>query len=167
MLADPTFVQKLWNKGVDIAASVVASTITAAIIAGIATLTWRYKRKRDLELEDAKQRQHDRVALELEHEKRKRDYRERIKRLAKERDDFVAALESSANPVRIQELWDDYLRWLYSNKLQSLLGNQVILNECSEERQLYAQIGGGIEGPRDQAVKWIKRTELPSPVLPD
>jgi hypothetical protein len=104
MLADPTFVQKLWNKGVDIAASVVASTITAAIIAGIATLTWRYKRKRDLELEDAKQRQHDRVALELEHEKRKRDYRERIKRLAKERDDFVAALESSANPVRIQEM---------------------------------------------------------------
>jgi hypothetical protein len=43
-MADPSFLHKLWEKGVDIIASIVASTVSAFIIAGIATLTWRYKR---------------------------------------------------------------------------------------------------------------------------
>ena len=66
MLAELNPLQKLYNKGVDITAGVITSTISAGIIAIIATLAWRWKRKRDLRHEEDKQRQHDRISIELE-----------------------------------------------------------------------------------------------------
>src|ERR1035437_5995309 len=110
MLADPSFWQKFCSKGVDIAASVAASTISAIIIAGIATLTWKLKRRRDLRLEEDKQRQHNRIALELEREKRVADRRALVKRLARERDDWVAVIAGATGSNRLQDGWERYGR---------------------------------------------------------
>jgi hypothetical protein len=62
----PSVFEKLWNKGVDIAASVIASTRSAGIVALIATVAWRWKRIRDLQFEADKQRQQASISRELE-----------------------------------------------------------------------------------------------------
>jgi hypothetical protein len=131
MLGDPSFIGKLWNKGVDIAASIVASTISALIIALIATLTWKFKRGRDLRLEADKQRQQSRIAQELEREKRRADHRDFVRRLAAERDSFASAISAATDLGRLQEEWVRYLRWLTENRLNNIPHNQKILNACA------------------------------------
>jgi hypothetical protein len=130
MTADPSFLHKLWDKGVDITASVVASTISASIIALIATWTWGFKRKRDLRLEADKQLQHHRIEQELEtHEAnelalRARDAREReLTALVKS---FEAA-SGEGSAVRLHEAWDMWLKWLYSHNLEYRPKNQEII----------------------------------------
>jgi type VI protein secretion system component VasK len=77
MLADVPFWLKVRSRGIDIAASVIASTISAAIIAIIATFTWRWKRNRDLRFEEDKQRQQQRLAEEFAETESRRTARER------------------------------------------------------------------------------------------
>jgi hypothetical protein len=66
MSAEPGFFDKLWNKGIDIWAGIITSTVSAAIIAVIATAAWRFKLWLDLKNDEAKQRQHHRINQELE-----------------------------------------------------------------------------------------------------
>jgi hypothetical protein len=131
-MADPSFLQKLWDKGVDIAASVVASTISAAVIAAIATVTWRYKRKRDLQLEEDKQRQHARIESELALESQERQNREHLKHLKTELADFVAAMKGAASQAQLNELWRRYNVWLLNNGVNLREGNQRILSDGNE-----------------------------------
>jgi hypothetical protein len=60
MFADLTLLQKLWNKGTDITAGVITSTISAGIVAVIATIFWNWEKRRDLRFEADKQRQQHR-----------------------------------------------------------------------------------------------------------
>jgi hypothetical protein len=128
MLADLSFWEKLWNKGVDVAASIVASTISAFIIAVIATLTWGFKRRRDLELEEDKLRQKNRLELEFAKQKQTEDDSNRLRQLEKVRDDFASAAASAPTPKGLQDVWDRYLRWLHDKGLLSLRKNQEIVD---------------------------------------
>jgi chromatin segregation and condensation protein Rec8/ScpA/Scc1 (kleisin family) len=128
MLGELPWWVKLWYKGVDIAASILANSVSAAIIAVIATLTWRWKIRRDLSFEEDKQRQQDRVTRELERQKRRDEHRERVKTLSEDRDRFVSAILSVPSVDRLQTEWDRYLKWLTLNGLVNLPANQSILN---------------------------------------
>ena len=70
---------KLWDKGVDIAAAVIASTLSAGIVATIATVTWRWNKRRDLKHEEEKQRQQQRIAAEHDEEQQRKAAHERLK----------------------------------------------------------------------------------------
>ncbi len=159
MVVDPSFIQKLWNKGVDIAAAVVASTISAAIIAGIATLTWKYKRRRDLHLEEAKQRQQYRIAGEMKAEDQRAERREYIKRLGRELDDFVRAMAGATDGERIDDVWYRYGLWLEQNEITLLPGNQRVLSNVGNVSR---SIDRSAEAVAKDISEQVRLTELPT-----
>jgi len=127
LVADLPFWQKLWNKGVDIAASVVSTTTSAAIIALIATWTWRWKRKRDLRHEADKQRQQHAIGKEL----LAKENRDREAQLKLELDPLVAKFSEAANTGNadlLQGAWDTWLGWLHQNQLEYIPANRRILD---------------------------------------
>jgi hypothetical protein len=167
-LTDLTFGEKLWNKGVDIAASILASTISALIIAGIATLTWRFKRKRDLKLEADKQLQHEEIALKLERERRRTDQRDRVKRLARERDEFAAAVAGAPIGRILDQGVRGYYEWMNNEGLTNLPGNQRILAALANlDVNLRFVDALNLPGFAKSLGEQVKLTELPSADLPD
>ena len=65
----PTYLHKLWAKGVDIG----AGAITSVLVGLIGLLLWRGKLWLDLKAEERKQRQQHRIAEEFEIEKRRQE----------------------------------------------------------------------------------------------
>ena len=131
LVADLPFWQKLWNKGVDIAAGVATSTISAAIIALIATWTWRWKRKRDLKHEADKQRQQYAIAEELAENRRARENRDRQLQLERELQSLAAKFTdagTSGNAELLQGAWDTWLSWLHKNQLEYMPANRRIID---------------------------------------
>ncbi|MGA3027618.1 MAG: hypothetical protein ABSF98_22890 [Bryobacteraceae bacterium] len=158
MLADAPFWLKVWNRGVDIAASVVGSTISAAIIAVIATFTWRWKRNRDLRFEEDKQRQQQRLEAEFaKNEKLRAASQERHNRLTQERDYFVFALHGADPPSRINEIWAAYWEWMERNELNNLPANRKIPREPPISDTFCADF----EPIKRQLADLIRATELP------
>jgi hypothetical protein len=131
MLTDLPFWQKIWNRGIDITVGVLTSTISAAIIALIATLTWHWKRKRDLKHEADKQRQQFAIAEELDKQKRSEADAERIARLRQELQPLALQFPSAGtagDAQLLQDAWDTWVAWLEKNELQYLPGNRKILD---------------------------------------
>jgi hypothetical protein len=132
MIADLPFLLKLWNKGVDIAAGVVTSTLSAAIVALIATGTWGWKRSRDLKFEADKQRQQHAIAEDLANKQRAD---EEVARQSLLRQELEALLRDFANagspgsPDHLQDAWDAWVTWLKNNKLEYLPDNRNVLNK--------------------------------------
>ena len=159
MVADVPFWQKLWNRGVDVAASVIASSITAAIIAIIATFTWRWKRNRDLHFEEDKQRQHQRLADEFAKQERQRVAGEQHDALSQQRENLAAAmLEAEADSILIKEVWWNYVLWVKSILLNYLAGNKNIPNE---HINIKTMTHGDHTQLRRELADLILRTELP------
>lgn len=121
--------QQLWNKGVDIAASVIASTISAAIIAFIATATWRWKRSRDLKFEEDKQRQQNRVVRDLAEETRRVEAAALHEKLKADTAEFIASMARAHTSQEIASEWERYVSRLQSNDLMKYAGNRKIVNE--------------------------------------
>jgi len=140
MLADvPTFFHQLWNKGIDIWAAIIASTISAGIVAGIATAAWRWNKRRDLRHEEQKQHQQNRIAAEFAEQRRVLDEQARQRRLAEELSIFITQGKEIPSKhagmqglICLADLWDTYLAWLKENKLEHLPSNLAILNEYRE-----------------------------------
>jgi hypothetical protein len=159
------FLQKLWDKGIDIGAAVIASTISAGIVAGIATAAWRWNKRRDLRHEDAKQRQQHRIAEELAEQTRRTEDRARHQRLSAQRATFADAMAKPIRQVEAAELWDQYLTWCRTDQLDLLPRNLSVLNG-------YSQMSSGLRGMDDlnfasakaQLVKVIRETDLPEPL---
>jgi hypothetical protein len=121
-----SLLHQLWNKGVDIAATVLGTTISAGIVAGIGTLAWRWNKKRDLMHEAAKQRQQHKIAQELDSAKSNReiqDVRDRAKRTIEV---FVNAV-STEEP---RELAVRYFVWLRREKLD-VFNHHIVSEEAS------------------------------------
>lgn len=72
---------------------------SAAIIAVIATLTWRWKRKRDLKLEEDKQHQQWRIAEEFEKKKRTEDVAALKRELEPLIDKFMSAAAAESGEL--------------------------------------------------------------------
>ena len=119
--------EKLWDKGVDIAASIISAAISAGIVALIATLTWRWKRKRDLALEDEKARQHERIAREFT----EKDRLARLETLKSELGQLVANFDDVSRSMdearALIVAWDSWLKWLERNNLQDLPSNSKLV----------------------------------------
>ena len=125
MLAEASFWLKLWNKGIDISASIIASTVSAAIIALIATLTWRWKRQRDLRFEEDKQRQQQRLKEEFEENERSRAAKATHDRLAHSREEYALAMGYD-DRRRAIETWEAYRQWMQAEGLDLLPANSKI-----------------------------------------
>ncbi len=144
MIGDAPFWLKLWNKGIDIAAGVVTSTLSAAVVALIATWTWHWKRTRDLKYEADKQHQQHAIAEELAQQKCAAETFARQSRLSQELQAILrpfASAGSPGNPDRVQDAWDNWVTWLKQNQLEYLPDNQKIINEWAgyNFRQLNSQ----------------------------
>jgi hypothetical protein len=127
MSADLGFIDKLWNKGIDISAGIITSTVSAAIVAVIATAAWRVKLWLDLKNDEAKQRQQHRIKQELEAPEHKMAEVARVTRLQAELKPLVEHLKAAANGPDLQIAWDRYADWLRGNDLQYLPDNQKVM----------------------------------------
>lgn len=95
MLPDlPPFLQKLWDKGIDISASV----ITSVIITLIALAAWRVKLRLDLKAEEAKQRQQHRISEELAAPVQAREAAERRRALRTQCESLANAVAEAGLP---------------------------------------------------------------------
>jgi hypothetical protein len=161
MLTELSLLQKLWNKGVDISAGIITSTISAAIIAGIATLTWRWKRRRDLKFEADKI---DQQSLKAD-ERVRQEARERGERLTYEKDGFAVSATSLTSGLELAELWTNFLDWLQKNELQHLPTNQTMF---ATHRNFSAGLRHGtapnVANYANQIARLIVDTELPPQV---
>jgi hypothetical protein len=132
MIADLPFWLKLWNKGIDIAAGVLTSTLSAGIVALIATWFWRWKRSRDLKFEADKQHQQHAIAEDLAHKKHTVEELARRSLLSQELEALLETFTnagSPGNPDRVQDAWDVWTAWLKKNQLEYLPDNRKILNK--------------------------------------
>ena len=163
MIADLPFWLKLWNKGVDIAAGVVTSTLSAAIVALIATWTWHWKRNRDLKFEADKQRQQHAIAEELAHTKRADEESARQSILRQELEALLRDFESAGspgNPDRVQDAWDTWGNWLKKHQLEYLPDNRKIFNKWAVYNFRQANSQQTASQFASQLIGDIKETQL-------
>lgn len=155
------FLQKVWDKGVDIAAGVITSVLATAVIALIGLLGWQAKLWLDLRADEKKQRQQHRIAQELESEKRRQEVRDQYERLHRERDSFASAVATQGRQGQA-ELWDRYLQWLQSNNLQHLPGNVHTYEMSGWSAVLRITTDVNVSVNASNMEKLIRNTELPS-----
>src|SRR5579884_358573 len=149
MLAPGDYFHKLWDKGVDIGAGVVISSVSGLILAAIATLTWRWKRRRDIKLEEDKQRQQHRIAQEFAQQ----EQRERGIQLKRERDALIQkVLDTQGNAQQLQKAWDAWETWLRKNGLEYLPGNRKILDKWATHSHAF-----GATSRQDTVFKWAEQ----------
>jgi len=163
MLAHLPFLQKIWDKGVDIGAAVIASTISAGIVAGIATATWRWNKRRDLKHEEAKQRQQHGIAAEFANQERQQEAQERLAGLIEERKNLATAAQRAGNHEELAELWERYVAWMESRHLQNLLRNATTLaRNPLWSRGLRAATARDLDHNKRTMEQIIRETELPT-----
>jgi hypothetical protein len=110
---------KLWDKGVDIAAGVITSTLSAGVIAVIATITWSWKRNRDLRFEAEKQRQAYSIAKEFDNQTKLIDDLQLGHKHKTELGHLIAAIEVAFNSEDREQLWLNWqllTGWIHINK---------------------------------------------------
>jgi hypothetical protein len=105
---------------------VIISTISAGIVAVIATIFWSWKKRRDLRFEAERQRQQHRIAEEFEQAKRQQELQERRDRLSRERDGFAEGATGATRCQELAQLWENFLAWMEMNDLQHLPKNQTM-----------------------------------------
>ena len=165
---DPTFLQKLWGRGVDIAVGVATSVIVAAI----GLLFWWGKLRLDLHKAKLQKLQDQDLDELFERKARRRDFDERYERLDEQREIFASDAEHIANAhtgrqgdLALADLWESYVRWLESNGLDNLQSNLAMLNT---HRPWAVGIRGGGHSQRPafletagSMARMIRETELP------
>lgn len=127
MSAELGFIDKLWNKGIDISAGIITSTVSSAVIAVIATAAWKIKLGLDLKNNEAIQRQQHRISQELEATVRRTVEVERVKRLQAELKPLVEHLRQAASGPELMIAWNKYADWLERNNLQDSPANQRVV----------------------------------------
>ena len=114
------FVHKLWDKGVDIAAGIIAGAFTAAIVAIIGLLFWKIKLWLDFRAEKAKFLQQK----ELERQDAQRREATRRAALLQNREQFAWVAVRTLDRKGQAELWNQVCDWM---KKEGLLGIQTNL----------------------------------------
>jgi hypothetical protein len=163
MLPDISFATKLWNRGVDIAASAIASTISGAILAIIAGVAYFIKLRLDLKHDASKQHQAIQIANEETQKRKRAEYDANIVVLKRDQHNMAAAMGSAPNQQRMQELWNDYRDWLKRNGLAHLPGAINVLAQHSQySDKLINLTDANLLEFRKQLSAAIMRTDLPT-----
>ena len=130
----------------------------------IATLTWRWKRKRDLQQAEEKQRQEIRITAEETASVRRQAAKERLEQLGLQRDAFANQVAQVMNGHQLADLVDRYFQWLASNEIQHLPEN---LKTLSENPRLSSHLRNAtspdVRGIATKIEACIRNTELPPP----
>lgn len=156
MLADLSYAQKLWSRGVDISVGV----ITSVIVGSIGLAFWRVKLWLDLRSAAAHQRQEHRIAEELAQGEKRRQIRELREQIAATVKLHAQQAYAAPNSVGLAEIWNKHVEWLMREKLNLLSANAEILGE----RAAWApaiQRSLNLHELRQEVVEVIRRTELP------
>lgn len=155
MLAQLPFLQKIWDKGVDITASVV-------IIAGLALLVWKLKLHLDLEAEKHKQRQQQRLQQEHTEELQKRAARARYLALIEQRDAHAASVQACTNSTELLAAVGRYEEWLQAENLQNFPKNIDFMKAIAGERENMKR-SAHTQRLADGLSDRIRKTEIPPP----
>jgi hypothetical protein len=118
-----TYFQKLWDKGIDISASVV----TAMIVGAIGLLLWKGKLWLDLRAEEAKQRQKFRLDDERAGALRESAAMERDHAMRCEFEEIVSDAELAPNMATQRKVWERYLGFMGQYDLDRLPANAATL----------------------------------------
>ncbi len=131
MLTHLPFLQKIWDKGVDITASVIASVI----IAGLALLVWKLKLRLDLQAEAQKQRQQHRLQQELAEELQRSAAWARYLVLNEQRDAHAASVQACTKTTELLAAVGRYEEWLRAENLQNFPQNIDFMKAIDGERE--------------------------------
>jgi|GEM_PF-7083926 len=156
MLAHLPFLQKIWDKGIDITASVV----TSVIIAGLALLVWKLKLRLDLEAEKQKQRQQHRLQQELAEELQRKAARARYLVLTEQRDAHAASVQACTKTTELLAAVGRYEGWLQVESLQNFPKNIDFMKAIDGERENMKR-SAHTERLAGSFSDRIRRTELP------
>jgi hypothetical protein len=158
VLPDLSPLEKLWNKGVDIAATTVASTLSAVLVATIALVGWKWKLRLELKKEEASQRQKERINDELAHERTTAARRDQADRLQAQ----LAALATEAMNIRegidVEILSHRYVDWLEETKLTMWKQNLARFNRWRDVPYMNLE-----ESDFPLLAADIRATEIPAP----
>lgn len=147
MLDHMTFLQKLWDKGVDIAAAVIATTISAGIAALVATLTWRWNRHRDLKFEEEKLRLQQRVGEQKDIKDRKREGQERYERLERQRVVLAGEALNTKNSDEQADILDRWFEWMKDNNLERLPLNLHMMHDFRDSSSTLRSVSDQSRNP--------------------
>ncbi len=154
MAAEPSYLIKLWNRGVDVGVGVE----TSVIVGMIGLILYRGK----LWLDEQRQRQEIRIAAEEADRVRREEARNRLRRLVVERDTFLDAAKNAGNQLAQAQVWETYLEWLQSKELHHLPANLAsVANLARWGDGLRGSTATSVEPNRRQMVAVMSRTELP------
>ena len=154
----PSLIHKLWDKGVDIAAALIVSGVTALI----ALASWKVKLWLDLKADEAKHRRQHARDLEFERERSQRDAFERDQRLQKERETLADEASAVMLKSQLQSVMARYTSWLETNDLEHLSTNAQKLSQVAAWSSL-PQSPAQIPGLKTQLEDMIRKTALPKP----
>ena len=158
MPADPSYLLKLWNRGVDVGVGVITSALSAGTVAVIAIVFWNWKKARDLRFEADKQRQNKRITDEFAEQERRRTVSAYHARLTEERRNWALKMAEAPDFPQIQDNWSSYWYWLITNSLDHLPGNRAIPREHPEVKW---PTHGSLAPLKQKLSELIQRTELP------
>lgn len=156
MLAQFPFLQKIWDKGLDITASV----ITSVIIAVLALLVWKLKLRLDLKAEEQKQRQQHRLQQEFSEEPQRKAAWQRYLVLSEQRDAHAASVQACTKTTELLAAVDRYEGWLQTENLQNFPKNIDFMHAIAGERENMRRSDHTrrlVDGLSDR----IRKTELP------
>ncbi len=152
----PPFIQKLWDKGIDISASLIVTGVTALI----ALASWKIKLWLDLMADDAKDRRKNKRDQEFARERQKEQFRDRDARLLRERATLADEAAKVVLKIEFLSVTDRYTEWLKSNQLEHLPANAQHATQIAAWRNL-ALSPAQLPGLSIQLAELIAKTELP------
>jgi hypothetical protein len=160
---------KLWNKGVDIIATSLASALSALLAAAIALMGWKLKLWLDLKKEKASQLQktaiEDQIARDNTAESRRRliaQFKTRVTVFAEETRNVRS--ESAA-----AELSTRYTKWLEDRQLATWKRNLRLIHKWGNpwNTQLFSKSSGPMTHDLDQAKVNELEADIRGTDLPD
>ena len=135
VLASFPFLQKLWDKGIDISAAV----ITSVIVAGIAALFWKFKLHLELKSDAAKQRQHNQLQREFDEEHATQEAELKRQRLEFERATHSGIIARVRTADALIPAWEQCAEWMRREGLLALGGNGALMVTVAEEAESMRQ----------------------------
>jgi hypothetical protein len=151
MHVEADFLQKIWDKGIDISASVLANLVSAFVVAIIGLLLWEWNKRRELaaEREEWNHRQaEDRLVT--------------LQDLKNEIEGFALQAEESG-PSEAVATAAEWRQWIRQSKLMPIGSNTKRSLNWQEAEGRFSSVNGLLNfvSVRAELAKDIRGTELP------
>lgn len=167
MLQNHSYLQKLWDKGIDISANVATSLIAAVIVGLVGLAFWKLKLRLELRAEETKKKLHYRMEDERAEKAKRRDAAERDETMRRELEEIALAVEAALTLGAQGVAWKNFEGFLRRCDIQRIQANSELAAGWKTWTLTMEKAAGFSAAPPHNAVKMaelIRATTLPSRV---